>query len=70
MRDYTRGRESEATYDGRTVCPIYTRYGRAIFAEFNYNRSLSPARESYIKWLIHIHLLRRLYWNLMLKGLF
>ena len=22
-----------------------------------------------IKWLIHIHMLRRLYWNFMIKGL-
>jgi len=70
MRDHIRGREPEATYDGHTVCPVYTRHGRAMFAEFNYNGSISPARESYIKWLIHIHIIRRLYWNFMLKGLF
>lgn len=70
MRDHVRGREPEATYDGHTVCPVYTRHGRAMFAEFNYNGSISPARESYIKWLIHIHIIRRLYWNFMLKGLF
>ncbi len=69
MRDHIRGREPEAIYDGHTICPIYTRHGRAMFAEFNYNKSLSPAKESYIKWLIHIHMLRRLYWNFMLKGL-
>ncbi|MFC1971822.1 hypothetical protein ACFLVE_00245 [Chloroflexota bacterium] len=69
MKDHISGREPEAVYDGHTVCPIYTRYGRAMFAEFNYDRSISPAKESYVKWMIHIHLLRRLYWNLMLKGL-
>ena len=70
IRAHIRGHEPEATYDGYTVCPIYTRYGRAMFAEFDYTRSISPARESYFKWLIHIHAIRRLYWNLMLKGLF
>ncbi|MFC1980112.1 hypothetical protein ACFLVS_04590 [Chloroflexota bacterium] len=70
MRDHVRGRKPEATYDGHTVCPVYTRHGRAMFAEFNYTRNISPARESYIKWLIHIHMMRRLYWNFMLKGLF
>jgi len=69
MRDLIGGREPEAIYDGHTICPIYTRYGRAIFAEFDYEKSLSPARESYIKWLIHIHLLRQLYWNFILRGL-
>ncbi|MFC1990411.1 NAD(P)/FAD-dependent oxidoreductase [Chloroflexota bacterium] len=69
MRDEIRNREPETIYDGHTVCPIYTRYGRAIFAEFDYNRSLSAARESYLKWLVHIHVMRRLYWSLMLKGL-
>ena len=70
MRDHIRGREPKATYDGHTICPIYTRYGRAIFAEFDYDKSISPAKESYIKWLVHIHVMRRLYWSLMLKGLF
>ncbi len=69
MRDHIRGREPEAIYDGHTICPIYTRHGRAIFAEFDYDKSISPAKESYIKWLIHIHMLRWLYWNFMLKGL-
>jgi sulfide:quinone oxidoreductase len=69
LTDTVRGREPQAVYDGHTVCPVYTRYGRAMFAEFDYNRSISPARESYLKWLIHIHLLRRLYWNLFLKGI-
>lgn len=70
MRAHIRGQEPEATYDGYAVCPIYTRYGRAMFAEFDYTGSISPARESYFKWLIHIHAMRRLYWNLMLRGLF
>ncbi|MFC2008387.1 NAD(P)/FAD-dependent oxidoreductase [Chloroflexota bacterium] len=69
MRDHIRGRQPEAIYDGHTICPIYTRHGRAMFAEFDYEKSISPAKESYIKWLLHIHMLRRLYWNFMLKGL-
>ena len=69
MRDHVRGQEPHDTYDGYTVCPIYTRYGRAMFAEFDYAGSVSPARDSYIKWLIHIHVIRRLYWSFMLKGL-
>jgi len=69
MKDHIRGREPGATYDGYTVCPIYTRYGRAMFAEFDYDGSKTPAKDSYIKWLIHNHMIRQLYWNFMLKGL-
>jgi sulfide:quinone oxidoreductase len=69
MRAHIRDREPEAIYDGHTICPIYTRHGRAMFAEFDYDKSISPAKESYIKWLIHIHMLRWLYWNFMLNGL-
>jgi len=69
MRDDIGNREPIVIYDGHTVCPIYTRYGRAIFAEFDYNRSLSMARESYLKWLLHIHVMRHIYWSLMVKGL-
>ena len=69
IRAHIRGEEPQATYDGYTVCPIITRYGRAMFAEFNYDRSISPAKESYTKWLMHMHLIRWLYWNAMLRGL-
>jgi len=70
IKAHIRGEVPKATYDGHTICPIMTRYGRAMFAEFNYTKSISPASESYIKWLIHVHVIRRLYWNFMLKGLF
>ncbi|MFC2122804.1 NAD(P)/FAD-dependent oxidoreductase [Bacteroidota bacterium] len=69
MKELISGWEPEAVYNGHTVCPVYTRYGRAMFAEFNYDRSISPAKESYVNWMIHIHLLRRLYWNFILKGI-
>lgn len=63
------GEEPSATYDGEIICPILTRDKRAIFANFNYTESLSPALESYINWVLKVHMLRPLYWNLMLKGL-
>jgi len=64
-----RGEEPKATYDGEIICPILTRDKRAIFANFNYDKSLSLASESYPNWVLKVKLLRPLYWNLMLKGL-
>lgn len=69
MKAHIRGGEPKATYDGHIICPILTRYGRVMFAEFNYTESISPGIESYINWVIKVHTLRPLYWNLMLKGM-
>ncbi len=63
------GKEPTATYDGEIICPMPTRYKRALFAQFNYEESISPAIESYANWVLKVHTLRPLYWNLMLKGL-
>jgi len=63
------GEEPKATYDGEIICPILTRDKRVIFANFNYTESLSPATESYINWVLKVHMLRPLYFNLMLKGM-
>lgn len=64
-----KGEETGATYDGEIICPILTKYNKAIFAQFNYTESISPALESYANWVLKVHTLRPLYWNFMLKGL-
>ncbi len=69
MKAHIRGGEPKATYDGEIICPILTRFGRVMFAQFNYTESISPGIESYINWVLKVHMLRPLYWNLMLKGL-
>lgn len=69
FKEIVKGKEPSATYDGEIICPILTRYKRVIFANFNYTESLSPALESYVNWVLKVHMLRPLYWNLMLKGL-
>lgn len=69
MKAHIRGGEQKATYDGHIICPILTRYGRVMFVEFNYDESISSGTESYITWLLKVHMLRPLYWNLMLKGM-
>jgi len=63
------GQEPTATYDGEIICPVLTKYKRVMFANFNYTESLSPALESYMNWVIKVHMLRPMYWNLMLNGL-
>lgn len=70
MKAHIRGGDpNKHTYDGHIICPILTRYGRAMFAEFNYTESISPGIESYVNWALKVHMLRPLYWNLMLNGL-
>ncbi len=63
-----KGEDPSEMYDGEIICPILTGFGRAMFAHFNYTENLSPAKESYLQWFIKIHMLRRLYWRLMLPG--
>lgn len=70
MKAHIRGGDPDkATYDGHIICPVLTRYGRVMFAEFNYTESISPGIESYVNWVLKVHMLRPMYWNLMLKGL-
>jgi sulfide:quinone oxidoreductase len=63
-----RGEEPTAAYDGNTVCPILTGFDKALFAEFNYSKSLSSARENRFRWFLHVFLLRWLYWRYILRG--
>ena len=68
IRDLIRGKEPTATYDGRTVCPILTEPGKALFARFDYSGSQGRAMESRMNWWSHIYLSRWRYWNILLKG--
>ncbi|MBF0565574.1 MAG: NAD(P)/FAD-dependent oxidoreductase [Nitrospirae bacterium] len=63
------GMETHAKYDGEIICPMLTRDKRVMFAQFNYEEAISPAIESYANWVLKVHTLRPLYWNLMLNGL-
>ncbi|KJR40775.1 sulfide:quinone oxidoreductase [Candidatus Magnetoovum chiemensis] len=64
-----KGEEPQDTYDGEIICPMLTKHKRVMFAHFNYEKPISPAIESYANWVLKVHMLRPLYWNLMLKGL-
>jgi sulfide:quinone oxidoreductase len=61
-------------YDGYGSCPLVTRYGRMVLAEFDYDNKPTPsfpfnlAKERYSMWLMKKYFLPWLYWNRMLKG--
>lgn len=63
-----------AHYDGYSVCPLVTGYGRVVMAEFDYTQTpvssflVDPTRERWSMWLLKTKLLPWLYWNRMLPG--
>ena len=68
--------EKELTekFDGYTVCPLKTRYGRIIMAEFNYKGEapsfpLAVEKERWVWWAFDLYALEPMYWNLMMRGL-
>jgi sulfide:quinone oxidoreductase len=75
LRAVLANREPEARYDGYSSCPIVTRYGRVLLAEFDYSGRphktvpfIDTARERRSMWLLKRYGLPFLYWHLMLRG--
>ncbi|MCI4406689.1 MAG: NAD(P)/FAD-dependent oxidoreductase [Sulfuricurvum sp.] len=61
-------------FDGYTVCPLKTQYGKIILAEFNYlgaapSFPLAVGEERWIWWAFDLYMLKPMYWHLMMKGL-
>ncbi len=70
-----RGAEGSARYDGYTACPIPTRYGKLLLAEFDYDLRpaptfpfLDPTRERWTWYQLKRFGLPALYWHGMLAG--
>ncbi len=69
------GKEPKAKFDGYTVCPLKTQYGKIMLAEFNYDGPapsfpfLDPAKPRWIWWVFDLYMLKPMYWYLMLRGL-
>ena len=64
----------KATFDGYTVCPIKTQYGKVILAEFNYTGiaptfPLAVEKPRWIWWAFDLYMLKPMYWHLMMRGL-
>jgi sulfide:quinone oxidoreductase len=68
-------RTPPARYDGYTACPFVTEYGKVLMAEFRYDKKpaptlplLDPAHEHRPGWLLKRHVLKPMYFDLMLRG--
>jgi sulfide:quinone oxidoreductase len=68
------GRPLSARYDGYTSCPLVTRRGRMLLAEFDYDLKpkesfpFNQAKERYSMWILKRYVLPALYWHGMLRG--
>lgn len=64
-----------ALFDGYTVCPIKTEYGKIMMVEFNYDglsptfSSLHPSEPMWMWWALDLYALKPMYRYLMLNGL-
>jgi len=68
------GKEPTAKFDGYTVCPLKTEYGKIMLAEFNYDGPapsfpLDPSEPRWVWWVFDLYMLKPMYWNLMMRGL-
>jgi sulfide:quinone oxidoreductase len=69
------GKELTAKFDGYTVCPLKTQYGKIMLAEFNYDGPapsfplLDPSEPRWIWWAFDLYMLKPMYWHLMMRGL-
>jgi sulfide:quinone oxidoreductase len=68
------GEKPKENFDGYTVCPLKTQYGKIILAEFNYKGSapsfpLAVEQPRWIWWAFDIYMLKSMYWYLMMRGL-
>ncbi len=63
-----------ATYKGYSACPIPTKYGKLMLAEFDYTNKptmtfpFNQAKPRWSMWLLKTKVLPWLYWNKILKG--
>ncbi len=69
------GKEPIKKFDGYTVCPIITKYGKVMLAEFDYTGKptpmipLDPTKERWLWWVLKVYLLEPMYYYGMLRGL-
>jgi sulfide:quinone oxidoreductase len=69
------GRTSEKRYGGYSSCPLVTGYGRLVLAEFEYDNVYKPTfpvdqtKERWDMYMLKRHILPRMYWYGMLRGL-
>lgn len=72
------GSVESSRYEGYSSCPLVTRYGRMVLAEFKYDNVPDPDpllskfmntfKEQWALWILKKYALPFLYWTQMLKG--
>lgn len=73
--DVMQGKKPSEIFDGYTVCPIKTEYGKILMAEFNYDGPsptlpLDIAKPRWMWWAFDLYMLKPMYQYLMLTGRF
>jgi len=73
--DVMQSKEPSEHFDGYTVCPIKTEYGKIIMAEFNYKgpaptMPLAFEKPRWFWWAFDLYMLKPMYQYLMLTGRF
>lgn len=68
------GKKLKEAFDGYTVCPLKTQYGKIILAEFNYKGAapsfpLAVEEPRWIWWAFDLYMLKPMYWHLMMRGM-
>ncbi|SEP17410.1 sulfide:quinone oxidoreductase [Halorientalis persicus] len=57
-----------AEYEGYAACPLLTKKGKAMVAEFDYEESISAPIESRVNWIMDVNVLPSFYWDTWLRG--
>jgi sulfide:quinone oxidoreductase len=71
---YLKNEPLKANYTGYSACPIPTKYGKLMLAEFDYSNKptmtfpFNQAKPRTSMWVLKKHILPWLYWNKILKG--
>jgi sulfide:quinone oxidoreductase len=66
--DHMEDKRMTAGYHGYAACPLLTKKGKAMIAEFDYEESISAPVESRLNWILDINVLPSVYWDAWLRG--
>ncbi|MFD1587672.1 FAD/NAD(P)-binding oxidoreductase [Halorientalis brevis] len=61
-------RPLRAEYDGYTACPVLTKKGKAMIAEFNYEDPIAAPVETRSNWVLDVNVIPPMYWNMWMRG--
>jgi sulfide:quinone oxidoreductase len=71
---YMKNEALVAKYSGYSACPIPTKFGRLLLAEFDYTNKpamsfpINQTKPWWVMWILKLKILPWLYWNRILKG--